>query len=75
MFGSTVIEKTSPGSVSYSLELEGIDQDWQRYSVCVHTRECAEDPKLQGREMLIQSPPYELKFRTCGISQRGLYSP
>ena len=63
MFGSTVIEKTSPGSVFYSLALEGIDQDWQRYSVCVHTRECAEDPKLQGRKMLIQLPPPSVKFQ------------
>ena len=48
MFGSKVIEKTSPGGVFYSLSLEGIDQDWQRYSVCVHTESCSEDPKLQG---------------------------
>ena len=48
MFGSTVIEKTSPGSVFYSLSLEGMEQDWQRYSVCVHTLQCAETPKHQG---------------------------
>ena len=51
-FGSTLIEKTSPGSVFYSLSLEGMEQDWQRYTVCVHTLQCSETPKHQGWSLM-----------------------